>query len=452
MDMSLMYTAAADMVSAMRSSSSVSNTWAAISVCGAIKNCNPHVQEIYFWHGYTISIACPSESVFAAVSNCVEQVKESRELGFLRGNFEDATKMVLFILRQDPSVVDAVRQYLADNGKYVTPKEIDLVFVRGSGKTCKNRSSQAKDLITESPSGMFEGETALAVATKWHAQARQVGARILVETPRGCVEEDKANAIKRLTAYLKHMQCRMTNGLVHNEKRNARRLEVRIADIERRAMQLQALREAALVVDINLPEFILSCHHPGIKDADILLNKLRPVFHLTPKNTSDPKEWFHTSDDEPLLASNATLQAERPDAHDGYHKPRNSKDTANWGSPCIDSALDHLTTHHGYRNRTEFDLLMFTSANKLYPGWHQFKVYSKKNQIGSVWPDCARYTMCYVDPVPCLIVKLKLAAGGVVDRNTKMIVTWMNGKRVAIDANDKRFEITSSGAITHPEA
>ena len=96
---------------------------------------------------------------------------------------------------------------------------------------------------------------------------------------------------------------------------------------------------------------------------------------------------------------------------------------------------------------------MFTSANKLYPGWHQFKIKKINERSGDrIWPDCALYSMCFVDPVPCLIVKIKLAASGVVDRNTKMTVTWMNGKRVEIVANDERFEITSSGAITHPEA
>ena len=257
-------------------------------------------------------------------------------------------------------------------------------------------------------------------------------------------------------SYLKRMQYAMTNRLINLSRRCARRLEVRLADIERRAAVLQALHEAALdgrdMVDMSLIEYILSCCYPEIKDADILFEKLRPVLHLTPKNTSDPEEWYHTPDDEPLLASNATLQAARPDAHDGYHKPRDPNDTRNWGSPGLDRADHHLTTHHGYCNLTEFHLLMFTSANKHYPGWHQFKVKNRSGGGNTVWPDCALYSLCYVDPVPCLIVKLKLAASGVVDKNTEMNVTWMNGKRVEIDAEDEGFKITSSGAITHPLA
>ena len=306
---------------------------------------------------------------------------------------------------------------------------------------------------------MFEGTTAVAVAQKWHAQASQAGARILVKTSRGFVEDDKDGAITRISSYLKRIQYAMTNRLIINARSCARRLEIRLADIARDAAVLQTLHEAALdgrdMVDMNLSDYILSCHYPGIKDADILFKKLRPVLHLTPKNTSDSKEWYYNSDGEPVLASNATLQAEHPTAHAGYHNPRNPKDTANWGSPGFDRADHHLTTHHGYRNLTEFDLLMFTSANKLYPGWHQFKIKSGINGRSGdrIWPDCALYSMCYVDPVPCLIVKLKLAtSGGVVDRNTKMTVTWMNGKRVGIDAKDERFEITSSGAITHPQA
>ena len=446
-----MYTDAADMVSAFRAY--VSNTCARITVFGAATQHgdNPHVKHI--GHAQQqISICCPTPSLLAVASDCVEQVQKSRELGFL--NLEDATKMVLSILRRHPSVVEAVQQYLADNGKYVTPnKEIDFLFALGPGKRCKNATSLAKDLITESKSGMYEETTAIDVARKWLAQASQAGARILVKTSRGFVEEDKDAAITRIASFLKRMQYMMTNRLLVNARYHAQKL----ADIARSAAVLQALHEAALegrdMIDMNLKEFILSCHYPGIKDAGILLKhgRRRPILHLTAKNTDDPEEWYHTPNGEPLLASNATLQAVRPDAHDGYHNPRNLNDTGNWGSPGLDRTEHHLITHHGYRNLTEFDLLMFTSANKHYPGWHQFKVKGKTGGE-AIWPDCALYSRCFVDPVPCLIVKLKLAASGVLDRNTKMTVSWMNGKRVDMDATDEGFKITSSGAITHPQA
>ena len=188
------------MESALRTT--VTNTWATISVFGAatFQADNPHVKRIYAQQ--PININCPTASLLAVFTKCTEKVQESRELGFVSGNLEDATKMVLSILHQDPSVVEAVQQYLAEDDKYVTPKEIDFLFALGVGKRCENSISLAKDLITESASGMFEGTTAVTVAQKWHAQASQAGARILVKTSRGFLEEDEDDAVKRLTAYL----------------------------------------------------------------------------------------------------------------------------------------------------------------------------------------------------------------------------------------------------------
>ena len=220
---------------------------------------------------------------------------------------------------------------------------------------------------------------------------------------------------------------------------------------------MKVLHEAALerkeFIKKTVYDIVLTSSFTGHKDATPFLKDGRFVFHFTAKNTSDQKSWYYNSDGEPVLASNATLQANRPTAHAGFHKPRNPKDSANWGTIDTGKGLRHLTTHHGYRGRREFNLLMFTSANKLYPGWKQFKVKTGINGRSGerIWPSCALYTQCFVDPVPCLIVNLKLASD-VVDENTKMTVTWMNGKRVKIDARDERFKIASSGAITHPEA
>ena len=94
-----------------------------------------------------------------------------------------------------------------------------------------------------------------------------------------------------------------------------------------------------------------------------------------------------------------------------------------------------------------FLILMFTSANRHYPAWHQFRVKDKRG-VERIFPSCALYSRCFVDPVPCLIVKLKLTSN-IVKKDTQMTVKWMNGKKVNIDANDAGFEITSSKAISH---
>jgi len=441
---------------------SVSAKSSSISVAGSTRAANnPHIvhskMSFLGQSGIDFWISCPTSSIAAVVSSKVKLVNESNELRICY-NHEEATKVLLSILRQDASVVDAVRQYLSKNVKHVTPnKEKDVLFGLGISKACPNLLAIVSEYLNRPDTlDMHEKkENAMDSARELLSEISQAGGRVLVKTPRGFVEDDKATAIKRLANQLKRIQFYIQNQLEVLASQRANYDARRLADIEQEAKQLQVLHEAALagedMTGMNVQEMILASCFSG-KDATPLLKQgKKPVYHFTAKNTSDPREWHHTSDGEPLLASNATLQANHPTAHGGFHKPRNLKDTSNWGTVHTGKGMRHMTTHHGYRGRREFNLLMFTSANKLYPGWKQFKVYSTRNQSGSIWPSCALYTQCFVDPVPCLIVNLKLASD-VVDENTKMTVTWMNGKRVNINAKNEGFKIVSTGAITHPQA
>ena len=122
---------------------SVSATSSSISVAGATQAAyNPHIvssrMSFLGQSGIDFRISCPTSSIAAVVSSKVKLVNESNELRICY-NHEDATKVLLSILRQDASIVDAVRQYLSKNVKHVTPnKEKDVLFGLGISKTCPN--------------------------------------------------------------------------------------------------------------------------------------------------------------------------------------------------------------------------------------------------------------------------------------------------------------------------
>ena len=300
---------------------------------------------------------------------------------------------------------------------------------------------------------MSVGKNATIAANDLVQYARANGIKILVSTPGGFVEDSTEGSVKRVANQLKELQWREMNRLESNEARNAKSQANRMAQIKQEAEQLEALVRLELEgkdrLKMNLQELILSLVYNDEIDAGPLLAKRSPVLHITGKKTSDKQQWFWKDGLVPMLASNSSLSFLSSNYQNAKHHVRNKKDTGNWGSVSLVRALHHMITHHGYeaKDGAVFHLLMFTSANQHYPAWHQFKVRGHRGSE-SIFPSCALYSRCSVDSVPCLIVKLELTSN-IVNKNTRMTVTWMNGKEVNINAKDAGFEITNSKAISH---
>ena len=359
-------------------------------------------------------------------------------------------------LRKNPDVIRLVRDYLSTVPMIVQqpgPKDIKLGL--GGGNVCEILKRLC-DPIVHGDKDMSVGNNATIAANDLVLDALANGIKILVSTPGGgFVEETTEGSVKRLAKQLKFLQYNETNRIEINEAQNEKNRAKRKTQVEQEAVQLRTLVQEAIkneaLLDMTLQDFILSLVHEGKTDAGPLLKQHFPVVHLTGKDPFKQKEWYWKDGLSPMLASNSTLSISS-NYLEAKHDVRNLDDTGNWGSVSLVRALHHMITHHGYeaKDGAVFHLLMFTLANQHYPAWHQFKV---TNRAGaeSIFPACALYSRCFVDPEPCLIVKLELTSN-IVNKNTQMTVKWMNGKEVNINAKDKGFEITINKAISHPDA
>ena len=187
-----------------------------------------------------------------------------------------------------------------------------------------------------------------------------------------------------------------------------------------------------------------------IVDADVFLDQGKAVLHgsMVPK-----EEWKKNEAGQYILLSSDNVTDDIVGLLGIGHKV--GKGTCAWGTIDAHDVKTFLEGHHGYEfeDGTKQLLFIFTSINKMYGGWHQFRMENDRCSGIFIPEHCPRF--CQIESsgfTPCAVFELTYHDSEM--DNAEIECIYLNGEHVSITEEDddtSRFFVTPEG-IDHPLA